>query len=1401
MNPFDSFDVNPFDDFDEKKQKSSGLYKESYKKYLASVKERQDRVSIPGAELADKAPPKSYEEYANEKDKGIIDSILGPFDVALTVASSPLAALNAVGGAAASAIRGKEGFLPAYERIYNNTMWTPKTDAGEDILNALNPVLGALPAVGGYVGPLGRMRRSKAVPKETNFDTLVNKEQTPIVESQPTIQAPELRLESPVAAEIRVAQQNKRMPKAEDYNNRDANVRAVEEEIAAMEALQKQQAEEALAKEQAATHEFLRDAQQTVIDDTPFGDRPAQYGMTDEFGRVDENGIPIRADLSMDAQNVQNPLQRNLWGDELPMRTGDKGLPLTQALDKMPEGLARDTAMEQLTGQPTRPLDSQVIDVLNKGMSGSQRGALNMDIFDPFFRREKDLPNGLRLVFSGDTENPTVKAFKNGREVGELRLEADTWFNPTADSNMRAQWVETTKSPVANLAPEMYKFVAELGNDVVPSKIQTPDGKAMWERFEKGGLASNRMIRGQRGALDFEALSQKLKDMGFSFPRAGEIEIKPRPVKSAEQVAKTTELRQKANAVGLKGTPYDRITTLEDALADPGKDVSSSWGRDELVSGVEGMVRLHEGNNLLKFARATVQDARNAAETMVKKYLTNNKDGLTVYWSKLSQKERNDVIGLWTALDKYQKPLTETVMAEAGFNENQKAFLNKAVEATDALYASKAEQLGLLGFEPHQYRKGYMPALFDGAYRTLIGTRDKDGNFSIKAVAQADTKIGHAKALEYYKQELGDKVEYITLPRKKLPTSAGHGRSNLTESLNSLLLEVAKRDTAFAEVKAVVDQKMADHFSNLYNFQVHEKMKKGVEGAIGKRPWLEASQNTNEFMRAFMNYMEEGFRYTNYQKPLNDISTMTGNPELRDKFPNTMRYLDKYQQHLAGGSLNAIGGAGNALVDSVAKSLAIGNGKINALKHELTHWSSLHMMGGPNLGFFAMQLTQILSGGMPEAAALRNRLGMDVDSFTQSLTSAPINLVKLAAEDMLGRPADVPQHMRDAYQWAHDVGMFTFSEAELAHQVNQGKIRKRVDQVLGLPIEMGEKMTRPTIFMLYADMFHKEGYTGIDGLSRAQAATEWAMANYHPDERPMVYQNLGVVGHLAGALATYKHNFVGQLMSRTKSAQKDPMALMLTGALGFGLYGLMGFPGAQEMTELAEYLTDKPVRNMILDSPTEPNAWMDGLLSASTGLDFQSRLSQSSLFPDTPLSMFPHISNIATVMDKAYQVAKTGGQDMASWEQLGKQMLPSGARGIIEDDMSENPRTGMNKYATPRSEEEQKWRAVMGIKPLREKLADDRTWANSKIEKRRDDAIRDAQTRYDRAILGNDTSGMAKAKADYIKNGGDIRTLLDSNRIQQMLMKSQMSEEQRKAGIPGNNINQINQFNQFTPGQ
>lgn len=73
-------------------------------------------------------------------------------------------------------------------------------------------------------------------------------------------------------------------------------------------------------------------------------DQPELMGQRNQFNagdlgdwRVDENGIPVRVDKSMDAANVEAPLQRNLFGDELP-QAGLEGtnVPITQAIDNTP---------------------------------------------------------------------------------------------------------------------------------------------------------------------------------------------------------------------------------------------------------------------------------------------------------------------------------------------------------------------------------------------------------------------------------------------------------------------------------------------------------------------------------------------------------------------------------------------------------------------------------------------------------------------------------------------------------------------------------------------------------------------------------------------------------------------------------------------------------------------------------------------------------------------------------------------------------------------------------------------------------------------------------------------------------------------------------------------------------
>lgn len=1214
----------------------------------------------------------------------------------------------------------------------------------------------------GLLGPTTPLKNpfKKKVTPSKDFSAIVGEEPLSTSVAKP-IDVLDARLEHPLAAEARVREQNMKQPSADDYNNRDANARAVEEEIAAMAEAEAAFKAEQDAAESARLNEFAMKAQQDVIDATPHGERPAQYGMTDTGGRVDENGIPIRADLSMEAQNLQDPLQRNLWGDELSGRSQDSSIGMTQALDKMPESAARDQAISQLSGVP-RSLESHVQDILNRGLGGKQRGAIDLDAF----RRQKE-----------EQEFALGKRIPVG-EVTEFGIEDVT---PAPEMRSAPETIPMDQ-PKAGAPRDLSPFAADIGNVYTPT-----DG------FRGMG-------RGQRGALNF----------GKQMPSSDELTLSKvvRPPDSVthpispETIAIKQDLAAKANAVNLKDTPYGRVTTLEEAVAGISKDtdINKSYTgiRDKTVSGVETMLRFKPKNRVLNFVRSIFQESRNLHEEWSKEFLT-GESGINSALTKLSSQEKVDVVSLLIALDKKQKPLSPEILAKAGFTENQAAAATRIREAFDFLYQQKGAALGEQGYDPHYYRQGYVPANFSGAYKTLVGHYSKDGSFVITGIAQADTAYGHKKAVDYYKELGGDKFSvFVPIKREGYRTSSALGSAH--DSWATLVSQLAKHDPEFAKVKAIADQRGADAAASLYDYHLHEKKKSGVQGSLGDRPWLSPERNAKEFISGMVDYLEEGFRYTAYQKPLNDTTKLLTNPKLQEEMPNTATFVEQYKRHIMGQNLHPVGAGLNWAVDSLAKSLFVGNGKLARVNQELTHWSSVHMMGMLNAGFFAMQLTQLATGGVPELMAIRAQIGGHPETVAKSLTSTITSLSALSAEKVLGKEVDVAPHMREAYDWAHKNGLFTFSEAELAHQVLQSKARKRIDAVATAPIRYGEQATRPAVFMMFTDMFHQNGYTGEQGRLMAQTATDFAMANYHPDERPMLYQSLGVVGSLVGALSTYKHNFVSQHIARAKNAKEIPAAGAAMLGLGFALYGLGGMPGSQELSWLSEKVTGKTLRENLLTEPRKANDWYDGLLTASTGLDFQNRLSNAQVLPDASMSALPHLSNFLSIGQKAYEFAVT--QDKGSFQDLAIATTPAGMRGITEmsiypDGNILDKKTGETRYENPRSTKEQVIRAATGVRPFSERLQDERVYANRKQEAIRQDKLKKAQTNFDRAYLLDDGAGMDKAYEAYIKEDGNPQTLWDSKRLQNLLKEAGKSEEERRAGTP-RDINSLRRYEDFT---
>lgn len=102
-----------------------------------------------------------------------------------------------------------------------------------------------------------------------------------------------------------------------------------------------------------------------------------QYGAMQGTGRFDENGMPIRADLSMEAANLENPLQRNLWGDELPRKSAQESVRgITKAMDITPAGEMKNAQIEALGGSTKLP---PLGSAARKALMRKQGGGLLID--------------------------------------------------------------------------------------------------------------------------------------------------------------------------------------------------------------------------------------------------------------------------------------------------------------------------------------------------------------------------------------------------------------------------------------------------------------------------------------------------------------------------------------------------------------------------------------------------------------------------------------------------------------------------------------------------------------------------------------------------------------------------------------------------------------------------------------------------------------------------------------------------------------------------------------------------------------------------------------------------------------------------------------------------------------
>lgn len=920
----------------------------------------------------------------------------------------------------------------------------------------------------------------------------------------------------------------------------------------------------------------------------------------------------------------------------------------------------------------------------------------------------------------------------------------------------------------------------------------------------------------QRGAIDVEAISQGISNLVSNVKLA--LSKKPKQDTSTapvtpEAIALKADRERKAAALGLANNEYERVKTAEDAMSNPGPDIMSIPGRDYVKPGLEGLVRSNTKNRILKFGREVFLQARNQAERFSSNFVTGN-NGINKLYRSMSKDEWVDMSEILKQFSEKQKPVTDELLGQLGLSEKQTAFIKRLRDGLDEMYYMANDALLSQGLEPFQKREGYLPAMFSGNYTTLMGHTDKTGRFIIKGVAQGDTKFQMDKAVEHYKS-LGEQYgTALELKPKRLRETSVRS-NNVFNGFNDLVSVLAKGDKDFNTVKAQADAYAAQSTHDLFDFKVHEKKKTGVSGSLGDRPWLSREENAKQLLEGIINYMEEGSRFYSYQNPLNEVKKLTSNPDLGVTHKNTLAALQKYSDNITGNNLNPVGGAANWVLDRTIGTIAAGieskgrsfQGSYKVASKSvanLRNAASAMMMGVFNIGFALTQLTQPILGAIPELINMSNKFNMGPLQLASVLTDSIKYIPTMVLEKAHGvKSIDIPQHWKDAYDYAVSNGMLSFSETELAHEVLRSKAESNMWQVANWPAKLGELASRPPVFFAFVDALHKSGFKGEDLMLRAQAATDYAMANYHPDERPMIYSTFGVMGQFMGALTTYKHNLVDQIYTRGEQAAKGNVKpLIAMAAAGYVMFGISGIPGYQEADEIVQRLTDQSIKDWAgTVAKDHPDLW-HGWMSAKSGYDFQSRTSMSSLVPDDVGSAIsPQASMLAGLMSKALEAATL--RDEASLKQLAKEATPSGLKGVTEKYLATDKqgyvldKAGQRKYTEPRTKTEQVVRGLTGIRPLKERLEDEDLYARSKVQTRNEQKIAVAAKRLQLAWINGNMNDAKKWIDEYTKRGGNPEDVLASDQIEKVLVESKKSARQRLQGTPDDSLRSIRRYQNY----
>lgn len=1000
---------------------------------------------------------------------------------------------------------------------------------------------------------------------------------------------------------------------------------------------------------------------------------------------VDENGIPYKEDLSIDANQIQHPLQRGLFEEEMGPKTPQEAdIPLTKGIDEtqqsartaesLPEADAYRAMMEKQlevlglnkplepgielehakrnaelqqtvfkdapnSSEPPKSVPNAPVGKTIRQISpgGRQTGAVNPAMFRDGLVAMRNFGEYTLKLF-GRPNGPEVAMFKGDDEVGSLATSAK-WKGD--QQNLEADFVGIDRSHRGKgLAENAYKFLAEEGNDIRRSDTQLDDGYKMWNRFEEKGIAKNGYIpRRERGSITFEK-----HPLGKLFKKESA------KVEDENMISKDTPVEQ-ALAAAKQDTDGKSFKNF-----DSGSDLTAAKRNSNLIHFVGEWVR-NAGKRADLWIRENVFPLERALRSL---HIEEMKTVKTIL-------EREFING---------KRYSKDALANSGLSvKQQKAYkyfremMDNALETTNKARAAD-------GKKPITELEAYYSSRWDGDFRRPI----YDANGDLVWYLADHTQ----KGLETQTKALLKEFPGLSYDPKKDHVVRTWNRKTDLQSAYSTMIDILGRDDpAVKKIQDYLEGETAGQAASMLNHEKHFKTKSGVRGYVGDRPGFDKDTETLKFFEQQIQYAKNNARWSEMQYAGQNVKKLLNDPEIRQNQPNNVEYAKDYFK-------NAIGWGESPIIKQI---------------HDLVKIKTNHDLNGVEKALGSAKSYFILSklavnGGytLANAVSMVQTVPHIVDLYSKGYNGDIVSAIAAGAAGGLtmgtghiynamtggGKFPNIPHadFFNKAMKYAEDNGVTARSIYDEAPVGDRFSLAGQVGHGLGKTMTIPETYFRAAVFNTFATFLKTSGKIADDMeiFRMAEDLTNRAMVDYSASERPMVFNKFGAIGNFANVLQTYGFHWYNQQSYFLREAMRgNPLPFLASMGTQALIAGAMGIPYADDLYKFYMAMKDmlpartwkKVQENEFLSNPklwllAQPGggAMLYGVLSDTSGIGLTSRLTAPSA---GQMLQSPG----APVLDLGKQALSVGSAALdptnkTKMLQAARDVAPTGLQGAIE---------------------------------------------------------------------------------------------------------------------------------------